>query len=1137
MSVNQDNISYIVIKELIKAFQPLIKLQKFSPNDLRVLFIDMGYDFDPVKINTVNETLKSLPAIFSDLQKISNNPERLFDLVNGIRSMMDVIKNLNSVDMQLGQKLLEYLIVTYIEEYRGEICAILLLLGIIEKNRMPEHGTIPEFTLRKIHWDRILKLSNPNQLLRSVYGWGTPVLNSNLLLDVLRNTANLLDIPSFFKYASDKNSDKYLFIGFDLDSFKIGAKLVSIPAVPADNNSAGLFITPIGITNINKSIDLGNDWKFDLNIVISTEIGFGLIIRPNSMSYGSIDDTSGKIGNFEVGLTFNKKNPNEKKTLLLGGPSGSRLQTDNFEFNLKLSSAKHELLLEAISNGLQMILDTSQTDGFIKTIFGDKPLSFDFNGSLVWSSKTGLHFKDHGSLDMIYPINQTFTMIKIDTLSLTLQTSNNGIDLISGVTGSVNFGPIVITVDRIGIKLSLIPVEPTQHSGLLGNLDLSFGFKPPNGLGLSIDTSGVKGGGFIWRNQDQYAGVIDLDLQGFKVQALAVLDTKPDISLFFAIFAAFNPPYQLGAGWKITNIGGLIGFNRTVSLQQIGTGLKAGILDDILFPDKVVQNAPRLIDSFKRTFPAKLAQYLIGPAIRIGFGTPTILTGDVAVLLEFPSPTQLSILGKIECRIPDKSPIIQLNLGIIGAIDFTNGWAGIYGSLYNSKVLDFTLSGDMAMVISWGASVEKSFILSIGGFHPRFKPPSGFPPFGAPPLKRLQLALGNSLNFECYLALTSNTFQIGALVQARLSIGDVSISGSLGFDALFQFSPLYYAIDVAASFSVKYKGTTLAALLFSGSLEGPNPNRIKGKVTISILFLSLDVHVDITIGQKREEAIALTDPWPILNDALSKNESWVSQTPDWAKSSVAELGVVLNEDTVKDTHIIHPTGTLKVAQKVVPLNYTLSRFGTTLPANNFRFEISQVTAGDTVTSTPSLLSFTNIQDYFAQAQFSNFSDNEKLSLKSYDTLDAGASISFDHEDKDLAFFFPATIKEMKFETIIITKDNPNPDSNITESDKSYHFEDKAHTEAHMTASMSSKNILNKNKLLQYNYRHTMGNKISSLSDEQYIIVNSDDLTPVQSDGLRGTFSEAAAINKLNQLDTDDGKRLKVISIYEREVTV
>ena len=569
--------------------------------------------------------------------------------------------------------------------------------------------------------------------------------------------------------------------------------------------------------------------------------------------------------------------------------------------------------------------------------------------------------------------------------------------------------------------------------------------------------------------------------------------------------------------------------------------MKAGILDDILFPDKVVQNAPRLIDSYKRTFPAKFAQYLIGPAIRIGFGTPTILRGDIAILLEFPSPTQLSIIGKIQCRIPDKSPIIQLNLGIIGAIDFVKGWAGIYGSLYNSKVLDFTLSGDMAMVISWGASVEKSFILSIGGFHPRFKPPSGFPPFGAPPLKRLQLALGNSLNFECYLAITSNTFQIGALVQARLSIGDVTISGSLGFDALFQFSPLYYAIDVAASFSVKYKSITLAALFFSGSLEGPNPNRIKGKITISILFLSLDVHVDITIGQKRQEVIALTDPWSILSDALSQNESWVSQSPDWAKSSISEIGVVLNEDAVKDTHIVHPTGTLKVAQKVVPLNYTLSRFGTTLPMNNFRFEISQVTAGDASTSspTPSVLSFTNIQDYFAQAQFSDFSDSEKLSLKSYDTLDAGALISFEHEDKDLSFFFPATIKEMKFETIIITKDKPNPDP-VAVSDKSYflnQFEDKAHTEAHMTASMSSKNILNNNKLLQYNYRHTMGNKISSLSDEQYIIVNSDDLTPVQSDGLRGIFSEAVAINKLNQLSADDRKRLKVISIYEREVTV
>ena len=75
-------------------------------------------------------------------------------------------------------------------------------------------------------------------------------------------------------------------------------------------------------------------------------------------------------------------------------------------------------------------------------------------------------------------------------------------------------------------------------------------------------------------------------------------------------------------------------------------------------------------------------------------------------------------------------------------------------------------------------------------------PPSNFPPFNAPPLKRLNLAFSSYVTFECYLALTSNTFQIGARVDALFKAG-ATISGFLAFDALVQFNPLYYIVDLA----------------------------------------------------------------------------------------------------------------------------------------------------------------------------------------------------------------------------------------------------------------------------------------------------------------------------------------------------
>ena len=51
----------------------------------------------------------------------------------------------------------------------------------------------------------------------------------------------------------------------------------------------------------------------------------------------------------------------------------------------------------------------------------------------------------------------------------------------------------------------------------LGPVDLSLGFKPPNGVGLSIDAGVVKGGGYLYLDYEkgEYAGALELVFSGF----------------------------------------------------------------------------------------------------------------------------------------------------------------------------------------------------------------------------------------------------------------------------------------------------------------------------------------------------------------------------------------------------------------------------------------------------------------------------------------------------------------------------------------------------------------------------------------------------------------------------------------------
>ena len=854
--------------------------------------------------------------------------------------------------------------------------------------------------------------------------------------------------------------------------------------------------------------------------------GIRLEVRPQKVNVRLPALTTSTIDS-EIALTTPSA---EEPIILFGSESSHRIQVFDVgvQLGIKGEVNQYEAIVSLKFAKAEVVIDTSDADGFITMALGSGPIKIEIkDSSIIWSSKTGLHFGGHAGLELIVPIDRTISAVRLQNLTLGLKAStSNGISLTVGLTGSTKIGPVMISVENVGMIMSLEPLGKDQPPGAFIDLDFSIGFKPPNGLGIALDVNGVKGGGFILKNQNEYSGVIDLNIRGLSIQALALLDTK-DFSILFAIFSTFRSPIQIGGGWKITKIGGLIGLDRTVSLSEIASGIRSGLLDSILFPDNVIQNAPRIISDFKRVFPSHSGQHLIGPTIRIVYGTPVLIKGDIALILEFPNPFQLSVIGRITSKIPDEDhPIVRINLGILGSIDFSNDRLGVYGSLYDSKILGFALSGDMAMAADWGSG-ERNFIISLGGFNPRFKPPSNFPPFNAPPLKRLSVAFSSSVTLQCYLALTSNTLQIGARVDASFSNG-ATISGFLSFDALIQFDPLYYIVDVAAGFSVKYSGHSLASIKFSGSIEGPNPHRIKGSVTFSIFWWDISVDVDKTFGTQKPEPIVSVNPWDVLKEALQQNDSWVADLPAWATNAItvkelsqSELASNINNDDNK-TVLVHPIGTLKVTQKVVPLNYTLTKFGITEPKDNFRFKIDSL-----VDESANLV---NIQDYFAPAQFSNYDNTQKLSLKSFDSMDSGVMFGADYSDISCPIE-SVSYKQMEYETIMIPE---QPSQQVAP-----HFPMPIYAQIFELSSSAYQTRLAQNQLnFQYTSKHQK--PAVTVTNEQYVILDTDNNLAIPSESdLQGENSQAKIVNKMQDFKNKNKNKnnLKVFSVFEKPAEI
>ena len=94
----------------------------------------------------------------------------------------------------------------------------------------------------------------------------------------------------------------------------------------------------------------------------------------------------------------------------------------------------------------------------------------------------------------------------------------------------------------------------------------------------------------------------------------------------------------------------------------------------------------------------------------------------------------------------------------------------------------------MGLLVAFGD--DANFVVSVGGFHPRFSPP----PLPFPSPRRIAISLLNTpvarMRVEGYFAVTSNTVQFGARVEVFFGLDVLNVKGHLAFDALFQFSPV-----------------------------------------------------------------------------------------------------------------------------------------------------------------------------------------------------------------------------------------------------------------------------------------------------------------------------------------------------------
>ncbi len=923
------------------------------------------------------QVLQQITAIIAALKQLG---EELKNLAGSLG--MDAAE-VEAFAESLAENLIGYLLISYLEAVAPTLVGVANLLGAVDylpNSGIPGDPTHPPFTTRKLQLARFGKaVTNPQDALQILYNWGNATFDGEALLERLSASLALIGIlpdPDFLPNSQDPRV----------------FSLFSIKANPA-SNPPGLIasLTYDLPEDFTFSLPLGSVWSIGVGVKANVTAGLQATIVPpaNINSAASFRYRQRPI---ESDLTA-KGTDATHPVIIIGETGGSRLQADSLSFGAGIkitwqptaNVATAEPTVTMAVKGGKLVIDTTDADGFLATVLSGIHVEAGFDLTATWAPDTGIHITGGAQLEIDLPLHLTLGPITIPTVYIIAGASDAGIPIELSAALGLTLGPFQASVDRLGVKgLLSFP----DSGGNLGPADFAISFKPPNGLGIAIDAGVVAGGGYILFDPDkgQYAGVLDVALaEIIQVKVIAVLDTKlPDGSSGFAFLLIITfdfPPIQLGFGFTLNGVGGLGGVNRTMNTDALHAGFRAHTLNNVLFPPDPIVNAPQIISSIESFFPPAEGRYLFGPMLEIGWGTPTLITLAVGVILEVPDPIRLVLLGLIDAGLPTADEaLIELHIDVLGVLDFGAKTLSIDGSLYDSRVLIYSLAGDLALRLNWGD--DPNFVFSLGGFNPHFNTNG----LAIPDMHRMSVSIGDGdnprISANSYFAITSNTVQFGANVEAYASAAGFSIHGYLGYDVLIIESPFSFEFDFSAGFDVSFEGHSLCGLHVDGVLSGPRPWHIHGDASIDIFFFSVSVSLDISWGDSTPAILPQKPVLPDLLPALADPRNWSAILPSNTSQAVTLSAPKPDDKTLR----VHPIGVLSVREKIVPLDLQISRYANAAPSDGDLFSISDVQINnDEEPHQP-------IQDYFASGQFLDLSDADKVSAPSFEKYDAGVTI-------------------------------------------------------------------------------------------------------------------------------------------------
>lgn len=378
-----------------------------------------------------------------------------------------------------------------------------------------------------------------------------------------------------------------------------------------------------------------------------------------------------------------------------------------------------------------------------------------------------------------------------------------------GKIGFLVSGAISISV----FELEVMGLQVLAELGIFRDFSfkkLSFDLE---GLSLDIQKAPLSITGAFLRvkntDGDDYLGLLNIGLKQFQFTAIGAYSKKAEYTSIF-VYAFIGLPLGGPPFFFVTGLAFGFGINRDFILPDISKISRFPLLTVCMDKSAPGATTPpannkegvlEMLHLLQESVPAAPGSYFLVAGIR--FESFKVIRTIALAVVKFGYELEINLLGISSLSLPTVYAELAFSVQFAPARGIFMAKGQLTG---NSYVLfpGLKLTGGFAVGFWFSDDHAGDFVVSMGGYHPRYKVPPHFPDniprigiFG-------KLDQYVTISGELYFALTPQAIMAGLFVSVVYSDSWLYASISLRADFIVLWKPFYYEADIAVDVYVRF---------------------------------------------------------------------------------------------------------------------------------------------------------------------------------------------------------------------------------------------------------------------------------------------------------------------------------------------